>query len=461
MSRDSRARPLAALDHLGVRGMNGFDATTMLTVYLVLLLAIPSNVRIAALGSIGRPSVLWGLFLLAFWAVSRLQKRHHDVRPLRQPIRFAYAALLVVALVSLTAALLRGQPADQVSPAFTGIIRLLSWAGVLFVTLDGIRTMNDLSRLARRMAAGAGLLAALGIAQVMTKQTLVDFFGLIPGLLATAEGGIVERSGLVRASGTAYHPLEYATSLIALFPLVIAAAVSNGFHWRPKRWGWVWWVAVALIAASALIGVSRSAIVGFLFVVVAMVPMLPRSYRGAVVLGGVLLGGVVAVVMPGIIRTTLTLFTGAGTDSSTLSRVGGLDRAPEFIATSPIIGAGFGTFLPRYYIFDNQWVMIAVELGVLGVIAFTGFFLAAIWSAAEARRLSPEPDVKLLGYSLVVSMLAVAILFAFFDGLAFPIAAGLLFFLAGLCGSIRNIGAADAARQYERAPAVPPGGRRA
>lgn len=455
MSANQQSRPLSALDHLGVSGMRGVDATTLLTVYLVLLLAIPSNVRIAALGSIGRPSVLWGLFLLIFWIVTRLQKRGHDVRPVRQPIRFAYAALLVVALVSLAAALLRGQPADQVSPAFTGIIRLLSWAGVLFVTLDGIRTMNDVTRLARRLAIGAGLLAALGIAQVITKQTLVDFYGSIPGLLATAEGGIVERSGLVRASGTAYHPLEYATSLIAIFPIVIAAAVSHGFHWRPKRSGWIWWVAVGLISVSALIGVSRSAIVGFAFVVVAMVPMLPRRYRSAVVVGAVILGGIVAVLLPGILRTTLSLFTGAGTDSSTLSRVGGLDRAPEFIATSPVIGAGFGTFLPRYYIFDNQWVMIAVELGILGTLAFAGVFATAVWSAGRARRRSGESDVKLLGYALIVSMLAIAILFAFFDGLAFPIAAGLLFFLAGMCGAIRNVGVADASLRYERKVSSP------
>ena len=32
-----------------------------------------------------------------------------------------------------------------------------------------------------------------------------------------------------------------------------------------------------------------------------------------------------------------------------------------------MIGQGFGTFLPRYYIFDNGWVLLTVELGALGV----------------------------------------------------------------------------------------------
>ncbi len=436
--------PVAARAHLGVRARAGFDATALLTVYLVLLLALPSNLRVGALGSIGRPSVLWGLVLLAVWTFSRLQARDHDVRPVRQPVRFAFAAFFVIALVSLAAALLRGQPADQVSPAITGIVRLASWAGVLFVALDGIRTMNDVTRLVRRLAIGASLLAVLGLLQVMTKQNLIDFYGSIPGMLLTAEGGITERSGLVRATGTAYHPLEYATTLMSAYPLVIAAALAAGFRARRSRWSWLWWAAVVLIAALALIGVSRSAIIGFLFVAVAMVPALPRTTRAIVAVTGIGLAAVVSVLIPGIMRTTLTLFTGAETDSSTQSRVGALDRAPEFIGESPVIGAGFGTFLPRYYIFDNQWVMTAVELGVLGVVAFAAVFATAIWSAGQARHQSGQPDVRLVGYALIVSMLATGLMFAFFDGLAFPIAAGLLFFYAGLCGALRNVGAADA-----------------
>lgn len=435
--------------HRGAGNHSDIDAVTLLTMYLVLLFGIPSNLTIDVLGSLGRPSLLWGVVLMVFWTVSRLQKRIPDVQNVRQPIRFAFSALFVVALVSFAAALLRGQPADQVSPAFTALIRLLSWAGVLFVTLDGIRTMSDLGRIARRIVIVAGLLAALGIAQFLTKQTLVDFFSAIPGF-SSSGSGVIERGGVTRASGTAIHPLEYATTLIGVFPLAIAAAISRGFHSRSVGARARWWIPTLLISVSALVGVSRSAIIGFALASVAMIPAIPRRYRAAAVAGGVLLVGAVVAAIPGLFSTTFALFSGAGTDSSTQSRVGGLSRAPEFIESSPLIGTGFGTFLPRYYIFDNAWVLMAVELGILGAAVFAGFVVSAVWSALRDRRRSGQPDVMIASYALAVALIVMAVMFAFFDALSFPISAGTFFLLAGLCGSMRNIGAAYATLSVRR-----------
>lgn len=424
---------------------------TMLTVYLMLLLAIPSGVVISALGTLGRPSLIWGLVLLSWWIVARLQTRLSDARPVSQPVRFAFVAFFVIILVSFAAAMLRGQPADQVSPAFTALIRMMSWAGVLLVTVDGIRTMPDLACLARRIGVGAGLLAALGLVQFLTGQALVDFFGSIPGL--TLAGGLGERAGVIRASGTAIHPLEYATALNAALPLVIAAAVSRGFRSHQPGGGPWWWLPVALISISSMVSVSRSAIIGFAVAVVSMIPALPSRLRPRVIIVGAILAVAVAAVVPGLWSTTLQLFTGAGDDPSTRSRADGLALVPEFMSTSPMIGSGFGIFLPRYYIFDNQWVLIVVELGVLGVIGFAGFFVAGIWSARQARH-SGSSDVRLLGHALVASMLNVAVLFAFFDGLSFPIAGGMLFLLAGLCASIRTIASSDAPPDATLAPIV-------
>ena len=440
----SAPAPLPASRHPVVPTSRRVDPVVLLIIYLVLLLGVPSNTTIAALGSLGRPSLLWGLVLLVFWAVSRLQTKSVDVSGVAQPVRLAFGALLVVVLVSFAVALLRGQPSDQVSPAFTAILRLASWGGVFLVAIDGVRTMNDLSRLARAVVIGASLLAALGIAQFLTGQAIIDFWSSLPGLSGPG-GGVAERGGVVRSAGTAIHPLEYATTITATLPLAIAAGATQGFRWQRSAGTLLWWLPVALIAVSSFVGVSRSAIIGFAIGAVGMVPALPRRFRVGVLAGGAGLAAVVVVAIPGLLSTTLGLFTGAGDDPSTLSRVNGLDRAPEFIANSPVVGSGFGLFLPRYYIFDNQWVLIAVELGLLGFLAFAAFVATAVWSAAGARRSSAERDVRLLGYALALSVIVVAVMFAFFDGLSFPISAGLLFLLAGMCGSVRSIGATDAA----------------
>ena len=424
---------------------------TMLTVYLVLLLAIPSGVVITALGGLGRPSLMWGLILLGWWTVTRLQIQAFDARPISQPVRFAFVAFLVLILVSYAAAMLRAQPDDQMSPALTAIVRMLSWAGVLLVAVDGIRTKTDLARMVRRIVIGAGLLAALGLLQFLTGQGIVDFFGTIPGL--SMAGGIQERAGVIRSSGTAIHPLEYATAINAALPLVIAAAISRGFRSNRSRGGLWWWLPVGLISASSLVAVSRSAIIGFAVAVISMIPAIPARYRTIVIGAGSLVAVVIFAATPGLLSATVRLFSGAALDPSTQSRTRGLERIPEFMSTSPLIGSGFGIFLPRYYVFDNQWVLIAIELGILGILAFLAFFVAGIWSARQSR-LSASPDMWLLGYALAASLFNVAVLFAFFDGLSFPIAGGMLFLLAGLCGSVRGIVAADSVREP-----TPPAGR--
>lgn len=408
----------------------------MLTVYLVLLLAIPSGVTITALGSLGRPSLIWGLLLGVWWAVSRLQAEPAAWPPIAQPVRFAFAAFVVLVLISFAAAMMRGQPGDQLSPAITALVRLLSWAGVLLVTVDGIRTKDEITAMVRRIGIGAGLLAALGLMQFVTGRALVDFFGSIPGL--SMAGGIGERAGVIRSSGTAIHPLEYATALNAALPLVIAVAISRGFRPQPSLNGIWWWLPVGLITVSSLLAVSRSAIIGFAVAVLTMIPAIPRRYLPLTLGAGSVLAFAIVAAVPGLYSTTVGLFVGAADDPSTQSRTQGLERVPEFMSTSPLIGSGYGIFLPRYYIFDNQWVLVAVELGVLGILGFAGLFVAGIWSARRARQ-SADPGIRLLGHALAAAMFNVAVLFAFFDGLSFPIAGGMLFLLLGLCASIRTV----------------------
>jgi hypothetical protein len=442
-----RSTPESEAPTAGPARRRGIDAVTMLTVYLVLLLAIPSGVVISALGSLGRPSLVWGLVLLVWWAVFRLQQAASVT--ISQPVRFAFVTLLVIVLVSFAAAMLRGQPADQESPAVTAVIRILSWAGVLLVAVDGIRTLPDLARMARRIVIGVGLLAALGLTQFLTGQPLVDFFGSIPGL--TAAGGLGERDGLIRSSGTAIHPLEYATALNAALPLVIAAALTRGFRSTHLVRSVGWWLPVFLIALSSLVAVSRSAIIGLAVAVIAMIPATPVRFRAGIVGAGAVVATAIFVFSPGLLSTTFRLFTGAAQDPSTLSRTKALERIPEFMSTSPVVGSGFGIFLPRYYIFDNQWALIAIEVGVLGLAAFAALFVTGIWSALQSQR-STMSDLRLLGYALAASMFNIAVLFAFFDGLSFPIAGGILFLLAGLCGCVRTVVATDAVSDLSRAP---------
>lgn len=414
----------------------------MLTVYIVLLFAIPSSTTIAALGGVGRPSVLWGLVLLFWWVLSRLQARDHAAPPVAQPVRWAFAAFVVVVLVSFAAAMLRGQPADQISPATTALLRLASWSGVLLVAMDGIDTYADAAKLVRRLALAGAALAALGLAQFVTGQTLLDWVGLIPGL-SVDTSGVATRGAFTRAAGTAIHPLEYGTAVVAALPLAITTAVNHGFRNRPSRFAAWWWLAVGVMLLASLVTVSRSAIIGLAVALVASLPAIPRTYRWVVAVGGGVVAAAVFALVPGMFGTLLNLFVGASDDPSTQSRTTALSRVPEFVASSPLFGQGFGTFLPRYYIFDNAWVLLTVELGILGLLCLIATVITAIGSAIWASRVSPFEDTKAMSRALAASLLTIAVLLLFFDGLSFPISAGLLFLTIGLAATMRTIAAAD------------------
>ncbi|WP_425956197.1 O-antigen ligase family protein [Xylanimonas sp. McL0601] len=413
------------------------DAVGMLTVYLVLLCAVPSNQVLAPLASLGRPAFLWGLLLAFWWLVHRVQDRVGPPWPVWQPVRFMFGVLSVVVLVSFAYALLRGQPSDQVSPAFTSLLRMVSWAGVLLVTMDGIRTRRSLSVLRDRIVLAGVALAILGLVQTATRMQLVDLVPL-PGFAASEEGGIQSRGSLVRAAGTATHPLEYAMFLTMAFALALGK-VSH----RPLRGSGRAvvgrWFPVGVIGAALFASASRSALLAWVAVAVTMLPGMPRRTRAYSVAGAGVLGLAVVVAVPGLARTMLEMFTGASEDPSALSRTNALARAPGFISASPLVGTGFGTFLSRYQIFDNEWVHLTVELGVLGILAFAGLLAAGVWSAYAARRDLRTDDVVAGGQALMAAVAGGALCFLGFDGLAFPIAAGGLFLVLGMCGALRAI----------------------
>lgn len=418
---------------------SSIDAASALSVHLVLLLVVPSNLTLAGMGAYGRPSLLWGLLLLLWWLLWRLQEREAVPDRPTQPVRVAFLCLVVVVQVSFAAALLRGQPFDQISPAISAVVRLASWAGVLLVAIDGLQTRGQIVRLVRRLAIIGGALATLGLAQFATGQSFLAWVSALPGVQFDADDTVSARGTFSRSAGTAIHPLEYVTVLTGILPLAIVCAVSRGFSGRASRVGAIWWAPSGLITLACLVSVSRSAIVGLAVAFLASLPAMPRRFRWIALISGVLAAGLVSVAVPGMFSTVVGLFVGASDDPSTQSRTNALARLPEFMSSSPLLGAGFGTFLPRYYIFDNQWVMLLVEIGLLGTSAFAGLLITAMWGAHQASRILSAPEDIMLSRAVAASVIALATAYSLFDALAFPMSAGLLFLVVGFCGAIRGM----------------------
>jgi O-antigen ligase len=406
------------------------DAVSILTVFIVLLFAIPSKLVFAPLGGAGSPAQLTGLVALLLWASAMLSRRRAP-RAARQPVRLAMLVFVGVTMLSYVAATIRPIDELELAAADRGLLMLFSWLGIVLIASDGISSQERLMVLLRRLAAAGGAVGLLGILQFETGMTFTNLIQ-IPGLsesgaLAAAVGG---RDGFSRPAGTAVHPIEYGIVLTMLLPIAIHVALADRSRPTLRRWA-----PVAFLAAAVPISISRSAIVCSIVMLAFLVPTwAPRLRRRAyVAIAG--LAAVMFVAVPGIIGTLVGLFSGIGTDTSAQSRTGSYAIASEFIARAPLLGRGFQTFLPAYHILDNQYLLTTIEAGFIGLAALLGLFFTGIVTARRGRRLSGDPDTRQLGQALAASLAAGAASFALFDALSFPQVASLVMLTLGLIGA--------------------------
>ncbi|QYF72832.1 O-antigen ligase [Cryobacterium sp. PAMC25264] len=402
----------------------------MLTIYLVVLYGIPSTLRVSALGSMGSIGILVGLGTLIWWAWYRIQLREPIDEVGTNPVRIGVFVVGGALLLSYLAAMTRAIPSAEISPADTGMLRAAALIGVALLALDGPPNMDRFMVFVHRFALAGGLIAALGLLQFVTQQSLVDQIPL-PGFVASADySSLVLRGGLTRPAGTSVHPLEYAVILSMTLPITIVCAL----HARRGRAVGLW-VMAGLIVLALMVSSSRSAYVGLAVSVIPLVFGLGRTARRWMIVGGVGLTGFVYIIAPRALTNLRYLFVAGADDPSVQSRTSSYAVIEALFPHFPFAGRGFGTFLPEYRIFDNEYLVLLMEIGVVGLLAVIGLLVAAAVGAAHARKRSKDFFTRDVGVALIASLAAGAALLALFDALSFPQAAGTLFLTIGLCGA--------------------------
>ncbi len=405
------------------------DAATWLLVYVIVLYAIPSRLVIDQLGSAGAPSMLLGLASFGGWALYQLSRPTTDGETLvRRPVRIAAVIFLLCVAVSYIAAMMRPIDADEVSPADVALLSVLSWTGVLLVANDGLSSSARLRTFAGWLAWAGGLLAALGLAQFLMNDPLVDRIS-IPGLRPAAFE-VFSRDGFVRPSGTATHPIEFGVILTMLLPLALHTAYNDRGRSVVMRWA-----PVPLLAVAIALTFSRSA---YLSVFVALAILLvgwPSQRRRGFLISAMLLAAALFAAVPRLFGTIGALFRNVGNDPSITSRTDSYDLFWAFFVQAPLVGRGLGTFLPKYRIFDNQYLMLLVGIGIVGTVAFGVLLLVGMGAGVRVARSAPEPAARDFGLAAAASIGAGAVGLATFDGFAFPMTMGTLFLVLGLSGA--------------------------
>lgn len=411
--------------------IQGLDAVALLTMFLVLLMAIPSRLVFAPLGAAGTPATLVGDALLGWYLFTWLNPATELARG-RQPVRLAGLIFLCTILATYLSASRHEMSTSELNGLDRGPILVAGWLGILLVATDGIVSIDRLQTLVRRIVAGATALSVLGIFQAFTGDNLSKYIS-IPGLSdsATFQTTLV-RGDLVRPSVTAINPLEFAAVVGMCLPLAIYLARNDAPGLRRRRW-----LQVALIGVAQVMTTSRTAILALIVVGIVLMPTWTkwerrRSY-GVVLLSAVVL----FLTVHGLLGTIKNLFLTVSSDSSTTSRTGAWSSAVPFISQHPWFGHGFGTFFPQTYFFtDDQYLNTLIETGFVGLLVLLGLFATGWFTARSTRRASEDRKIRELAQCLAGSIAVAVVTFGTFDALGFPMAASLTFILLGCVGAL-------------------------
>ena len=423
-SRDAREKTIPVL---------AVDAVTALTVFLALQLGIPSSLRISALGGVGYLAALWAMCLGLWWSWARLRMGLFTSSG-NSPVKVASFALLASVILSYAWAMRRPLPPLESSQADLGVARILVALSLVLIASDGVTSWDRLLTLLRRMSLAGGLLGMLGLIQFFTKRSWTEWISL-PGFSKSDEyTTIVARSGFTRSAGTAMHPLEYGMALTVVFPIALTLAIYDRERPAIVRWSPAGITLVALFLSG-----SRSGYLGLIIGIATLAVGWSGAIRLRVSAALLVVGLLIFVTIPGMIGTIRGLFLFIDTDPSAQSRSDSYALVWQFFVGSPLIGRGLGTLLPAYRILDNQILLILVELGLIGIVAFFALIACAVFGAWKARRRLAVGLSKQIGLAIPAGVLAGASFMLFFDAFAFPIAFGMWFLVVGLSGAYWNV----------------------
>jgi O-antigen ligase len=434
------SQPAGVLDL--VRSMSWRSrAVLFLQVFAVALFVVPSDTVIKPIGAGGYLAGLIGMSAFAALLTVTLLGLHNPLRQ-RHPIRVALCLLWLSVLASYVLMDRNALTVPELASADRLLMQLAVITGVALIAADFLGSLSDVRRVLRVLCWGGAFCGVVAALQYWLSLDLSLYLRELPGFsLNINDIGIATRGDLNRVSGTAIYPIELGVVAGMLLPLAVYLAIYDTKRSARRRWA-----PVGLIALAIPASVSRSAVLSVAVALGVMVVLMPAPQRLVSILA--LPFGLAAVFMtaPGLIGT-LTGFFEAGTgDSSVAYRVNDYPLVERFLEQAPWFGRGGGTYIPDpgLNVLDNQFLKTAIELGLVGVVALTAFFLVPAVSALVARRRSRNPELRLLCAALGGAALAATACSFTFDSFSYPMFTGLYALVIGLIGAVWRLALAEA-----------------
>jgi O-antigen ligase len=416
----------------------------LLTALLVLGVAIPAALVFGPLGGAGTPSEMLGLGMFLVWLFRRVAS--HSGAGSTTSVSFALGLFVASVLLSYIAAATRPIDALELRGADRSVLSAIAWAGMALFIMDGLPSLNALDTFLRRLTFAGAFEASVGILQFFTHESLVKYIQ-IPGLAVNGEitEALVTRGTETRPPGTTNTPIEFGTVLTMILPIALHYALVDKHRSKVRRW-----LPVVLMAYALPISISRTTIISAAVALAILLPTYEAKLRRRAYAAIATLAVCVYMTIPGLLSTLSTMFTGISTDSSAKSRTESYALAEMLIGRSPILGRGYGTFLPKYRIFDNQVLLTAIQGGLIGVAVLLALVLTPIVACLRARRMSQDVRIRKLAPSVAAGVGAGAASLLFYDTFAFAMGTGILFIMIGCAGAVVKLSRTSAKAAAER-----------
>ena len=407
------------------------DTTRLLRIEIWLIVLVPARYVIGPLGGVGWPATLGGIVLFGAWAVGTLAGQPG----LRScpPLRLVLGAVWATWLCSYLLMNLHSVPWDESGNSDRLLISLLSWTGIALAAGEGVQGTRNRLLLIHAVVNAIAVMAVIALVQFRLGWEPIDLLGKIPLLRANSDfGGVLSRSSFRRPAGTAGHPIEYGIIVSTGLALSIHLLLHDRERSRLRRW-----MPFGLIALGIPIAISRSALLVTMTVLVVFWLGERRSGAGRALAVVALVGAFVFVTIPGLIGTLRGYVFAGSSDSSISTRTSDYAAAAPFLRRAPWMGRGPGTFLPRYFILDNQYLASLIEVGVIGTLALAALLLAPYWFGRGARHRATTDADRNLGQMFAAVGASAAVAAATYDLLSFGMFSALLFLYIGLAAGFR------------------------
>jgi putative inorganic carbon (HCO3(-)) transporter len=376
------------------------------------------------------------LIIAGLWVLTRLQGQRSQIRC--RPLVIAMLLLAIASLVSYASTV------DGMSPTARqysdeNVFNLIALIATAMAIIALLTTTDRVTLVLKGLLLGGSLSASFAIIQFLTGMDLAGQFRL-PGLRAGSfplVEQLIVRQGVIRAQGSAAHPLELGVVLTMLVPLgigVVTSARAKG----EKTWPWV--VCTVFLVCGALVTVSRSVVIGLAAAILVMAWRWPIRRLAATLTGITLVLALGWIYQIRLANAFATSFETSSSDPSLKSRMSGRTYVFAHYREHLWFGEGPGTYSTYRHrpILDNEYLTKLIDVGMLGLATYVVLLCVALVLALRASAAASNAIAELAGGvsgSIVVLIVAEAI----FDISGFQQSWYLAWFIIALTGVMSYI----------------------